>query len=112
TPATPSAPPPGPGHCHDPPAARHAAHDHRRPHRGRPPPIQPADQRPHGRAGGPCPCAAKTSPKDGRRQPPASNPPSRSRAAAARLVGDTTGRGHTTRVLGAYPCVTATIPLA
>src|SRR5947199_9932265 len=30
----------------------------------------------------------------------------------ARLVEDTTGRGHTTRVLGAYPCVTATIPLA
>jgi len=30
----------------------------------------------------------------------------------ARLVEDTTGRGHTTRVLGDRPCVTATIPLA
>jgi len=30
----------------------------------------------------------------------------------ARLVEDTTGRGHTTRVHGAQPCVTATIPLA
>ncbi len=30
----------------------------------------------------------------------------------ARLVEDTTGKGHTTRVLGGKPCVTATIPLA
>lgn len=30
----------------------------------------------------------------------------------ARLVEDTTGKGHTTRVLGNQPCVTATIPLA
>jgi hypothetical protein len=30
----------------------------------------------------------------------------------ARLVEDTTGKGHTTRVHGAQPCVTATIPLA
>ena len=30
----------------------------------------------------------------------------------ARLVEDTTGRGHTTAVLGNEPCVTATIPLA
>ena len=30
----------------------------------------------------------------------------------ARLVEDTTGRGHTTRVHGNQPCVTATIPLA
>ncbi len=30
----------------------------------------------------------------------------------ARLVEDTTGRGHTTRVHGAAPCLTATIPLA
>jgi hypothetical protein len=30
----------------------------------------------------------------------------------ARLVEDTTGRGHTTRTLGDEPCVTATIPLA
>jgi quercetin dioxygenase-like cupin family protein len=30
----------------------------------------------------------------------------------ARLVEDTTGQGHTTRVLGNEPCVTATIPLA
>jgi len=30
----------------------------------------------------------------------------------ARLVEDTTGKGHTTRVLGAEPCVTATVPLA
>ncbi len=30
----------------------------------------------------------------------------------ARLVEDTTGRGHTTRVHGHRPCVTATIPLA
>ncbi len=30
----------------------------------------------------------------------------------ARLVVDTTGRGHTTRVHGAQPCLTATIPLA
>jgi hypothetical protein len=29
----------------------------------------------------------------------------------ARLVEDTTGKGHTTRVHGAEPCVTATIPL-
>ena len=31
---------------------------------------------------------------------------------AARLVEDTTGKGHTTRVLGNQICVTATIPLA
>jgi quercetin dioxygenase-like cupin family protein len=30
----------------------------------------------------------------------------------ARLVEDTTGRGHTTRVHGSAPCVTATVPLA
>jgi quercetin dioxygenase-like cupin family protein len=30
----------------------------------------------------------------------------------ARLVEDTTGKGHTTRALGNEPCVTATIPLA
>jgi Cupin domain len=30
----------------------------------------------------------------------------------ARLVEDTTGQGHTTRVVGGEPCVTATIPLA
>jgi hypothetical protein len=30
----------------------------------------------------------------------------------ARLVEDTTGKGHTTRVLGNEPCLTATIPLA
>jgi quercetin dioxygenase-like cupin family protein len=30
----------------------------------------------------------------------------------ARLVEDTTGKGHTTRQLGNEPCVTATIPLA
>lgn len=30
----------------------------------------------------------------------------------ARLVEDTTGRGHTTRVHGGQPCLTATIPLA
>jgi quercetin dioxygenase-like cupin family protein len=30
----------------------------------------------------------------------------------ARLVEDTTGKGHTTRVLGNQPCVTATVPLA
>jgi quercetin dioxygenase-like cupin family protein len=30
----------------------------------------------------------------------------------ARLVEDTTGQGHTTRVHGDQPCVTATIPLA
>ena len=30
----------------------------------------------------------------------------------ARLVEDTTGKGHTTRVLGNERCVTATIPLA
>jgi len=29
----------------------------------------------------------------------------------ARLVEDTTGRGHTTRVYGSEPCLTATIPL-
>ncbi len=33
-------------------------------------------------------------------------------AGDARLVEDTTGQGHTTRVLGAQPCVTATVPLA
>lgn len=33
-------------------------------------------------------------------------------AGDARLVEDTTGRGHTTRVHGDAPCVTATIPLA
>jgi quercetin dioxygenase-like cupin family protein len=30
----------------------------------------------------------------------------------ARLVEDTTGKGHTTRVVGDEPCLTATIPLA
>ncbi|MDA0364346.1 MAG: hypothetical protein O3B31_01270 [Chloroflexi bacterium] len=30
----------------------------------------------------------------------------------ARLVEDTTGRGHTTRVHGNEPCVTATVPLS
>ena len=30
----------------------------------------------------------------------------------ARLVEDTTGKGHTTRVHGNQPCVTATVPLA
>jgi cupin domain len=30
----------------------------------------------------------------------------------ARLVEDTTGAGHTTRVVGNQPCLTATIPLA
>ena len=30
----------------------------------------------------------------------------------ARLVEDTTGKGHTTRQIGPEPCVTATIPLA
>jgi hypothetical protein len=30
----------------------------------------------------------------------------------ARLVEDTTGKGHTTRVHGNRPCLTATIPLA
>jgi hypothetical protein len=30
----------------------------------------------------------------------------------ARLVEDTTGKGHTTRTFGNEPCVTATIPLA
>ena len=30
----------------------------------------------------------------------------------ARLVEDVTGKGHTTRVKGAVPCMTATIPLA
>ena len=29
----------------------------------------------------------------------------------ARLVEDTTGKGHTTRVRGGEPCLTATIPL-
>jgi hypothetical protein len=29
----------------------------------------------------------------------------------ARLVEDTTGQGHTTRVHGSVPCLTATIPL-
>jgi len=29
----------------------------------------------------------------------------------ARLVEDTTGKGHTTRVVGNEPCLTATIPL-
>ena len=33
-------------------------------------------------------------------------------AGDARLVEDTTGQGHTTRVIGDEPCVTATIPLA
>lgn len=30
----------------------------------------------------------------------------------ARLVEDTTGKGHTTRVIGHEPCLTATVPLA
>ena len=30
----------------------------------------------------------------------------------ARLVEDTTGKGHTTAVYGSAPCVTATVPLA
>ena len=30
----------------------------------------------------------------------------------ARLVEDTTGKGHTTRVVGDEPCITAAIPLA
>ena len=30
----------------------------------------------------------------------------------ARLVEDTTGHGHTTRVVGNQPCVTATVPVA
>lgn len=30
----------------------------------------------------------------------------------ARLVEDTTGQGHLTRVVGAEPCITATVPLA
>jgi hypothetical protein len=30
----------------------------------------------------------------------------------ARLVEDTTGKGHTTATYGNAPCVTATIPLA
>jgi hypothetical protein len=30
----------------------------------------------------------------------------------ARLVEDTTGKGHTTRVVGTGPCLTATVPLA
>jgi quercetin dioxygenase-like cupin family protein len=29
----------------------------------------------------------------------------------ARLVEDTTGKGHTTRVVGGEPCLTATVPL-
>ena len=33
-------------------------------------------------------------------------------AGDARLVEDTTGKGHTTRILGGQICVTATIPLA
>jgi len=33
-------------------------------------------------------------------------------AGDARLVEDTKGQGHTTRVLGTEPCLTATIPLA
>jgi hypothetical protein len=33
-------------------------------------------------------------------------------AGDARLVEDTTGKGHTTRVHGGQPCLTATIPLA
>ena len=33
-------------------------------------------------------------------------------AGDARLVEDTTGQGHTTRVVGAEPVVTATVPLA
>ena len=33
-------------------------------------------------------------------------------AGDARLVEDTTGKGHTTRVMGDEPCVTAAIPLA
>jgi quercetin dioxygenase-like cupin family protein len=33
-------------------------------------------------------------------------------AGDARLVEDTTGQGHTTRVVGDAPCLTATIPLA
>lgn len=33
-------------------------------------------------------------------------------AGDARLVEDTTGKGHTTRVHGPQPCVTATVPLA
>ena len=33
-------------------------------------------------------------------------------AGDARLVEDTTGRGHTTGVHGDAPCVTATVPLA
>jgi len=33
-------------------------------------------------------------------------------AGDARLVEDTTGKGHTTRVHGNQPCLTATIPLA
>ena len=31
---------------------------------------------------------------------------------SARLVEDTTGKGHTTRVYGDQPCLTATVPLA
>ena len=30
----------------------------------------------------------------------------------ARLVEDTTGQGHTTKVYGTQPCLTATVPLA
>lgn len=33
-------------------------------------------------------------------------------AGDTRLVEDTTGKGHTTRVHGNQPCVTATVPLA
>jgi len=33
-------------------------------------------------------------------------------AGDARLVEDTTGKGHTTRVVGTQPVVTATVPLA
>jgi hypothetical protein len=32
-------------------------------------------------------------------------------AGDARLVEDTTGQGHTTKVYGSLPCMTATIPL-
>ncbi|HUO64225.1 MAG TPA: hypothetical protein VMT97_11010 [Terriglobales bacterium] len=32
-------------------------------------------------------------------------------AGDARLVEDTTGQGHTTKVYGSVPCMTATIPL-
>ena len=36
----------------------------------------------------------------------------RYRPGDARLVEDTTGQGHTTRVVGNEPCLTATVPLA